>query len=97
MLRHIALAVTDTSAEAIAPTLAALESPFQLALHQAEETANETLDELLSEGKRPLIVKVNLSLRNRELTSEAEVDSLLAEIRKRLLEQIAAGARVRIL
>jgi hypothetical protein len=97
VLRHLALAVTDTSAEAIAPSLEALGTPFQLALHQAEETANETLDEILSEGKRPLIVKVDLSLRNRELTSEAEVDSLLQEIRKRLLEQIAAGARVRIL
>ncbi len=54
------------------------------------------MDEILSAGQRPLIVKVDLSLRNRELTTEAEVDGLLAEIRKRLLEQIEAGARVRI-
>jgi hypothetical protein len=36
-------------------------------------------------------------LRNREIATESEVESLLGEIRKRLLEQIAAGARVRIL
>jgi len=40
---------------------------------------------------------VDLSLRNREIATAAEVDSLLEEIRMRLLEQIAAGARVRIL
>jgi len=97
VLRPIALALTETTVGAVAPALAALESPFLLALHQAEETANETLDEILSAGQRPLIVKVDLSLRNRELTTEAEVDGLLQEIRKRLMEQIKAGVRVRIL
>jgi dihydroorotate dehydrogenase len=89
--------MTSTTAEAVAPTLAALDAPFVLALQQAEESANELLDEILSEGERPLIVKVDLSLRNREIATAAEVDSLLEEIRMRLLEQIAAGARVRIL
>jgi hypothetical protein len=97
VLRPLALAMTSTTAEAVAPTLAALDAPFVLALQQAEETANELLDEILSEGERPLIVKVDLSLRNREIATESEVESLLGEIRKRLLEQIAAGARVRIL
>jgi hypothetical protein len=97
VLRPIALAPTNTTAEAVAPTLAALDAPFVLALHQAEETANELLDEILSAGKRPLIVRVDLSLRNREIATVAEVNTLLEEIRKRLLEQIAAGARVRIL
>ena len=97
VLRPMALALTDTTAEAVAPTLVALDSPFVLALHQAEETANELLDEILSAGQRPLIVKVDLSLHNREIATAAEVDTLLEEIRKRLLEQIAAGARVRIL
>jgi broad specificity phosphatase PhoE len=89
--------MTSTTAEAVAPTLTALGAPFFSALQEAEETANELLDEILSEGERPLIVKVDLSLRNREIATEAEVDSLLGEIRKRLLAQIAAGARVRIL
>ena len=97
VLRPIALAMTSTTAEAIAPTLAALKDPFRLALQSAEEEANETLDQILSEGARPLIVKVDLSLRNREITSEAEVNTLVEEIRRRLLEQVHAGARVRLL
>jgi len=97
VLRPIALAVTNTTAEAVAPPLKALKDAFRLALQNAEEQANETLDEILSEGEKPLIVKVDLSIRNREVTTEAEVDTLVEEIRKRLLEQVKSGARVRIL
>lgn len=39
---------------------------------------------------------MNLDQRHRELHSEADVEALLDEIRKRLLEQIRAGARVRL-
>ena len=49
-----------------------------------------------SEGERPLIVKVDLGLRNREVGTEAEVESLVENIRERLLEQVRAGQRVRI-
>ena len=94
VLRPIALALTDTSESAIAPSLAALRDPFSLALERAEYDANELLDSLLSDKK--LIVKVKLGLRNRELATEADVDALVAEIRERLLVQIAAGARIRL-
>ncbi len=94
VLRPIALALTDTSEAAIAPTLTALRDPFTLALKRAEDEANERLDALLSDKK--LIVKVDLKLRNRELKAEEDVDALLAEIRERLLTQIAAGARIRL-
>jgi hypothetical protein len=97
VLRPIVLAMTSTTAEAVAPTPAALKDPFRLALQSAEEEANETLDQILSEGTRPLIVKVDLSLRNREITTEVEVNTLVEEIRRRLLEQVHAGARVRLL
>ena len=43
-------AVTDTTAEAIAPPLTALEDPFRLALQRAEDQANDLLDEILSDG-----------------------------------------------
>ena len=46
---------------------------------------------------RPLIARVDLSLRNREVATEAEVRALVEEIRERLLEQVRAGARVRLL
>jgi hypothetical protein len=41
-------------------------------------------------------VKVDLGIRNREVGTEAEVESLVENIRERLLEQVRAGQRVRI-
>lgn len=67
-----------------------------LVLQRSEGEANERLDEILSAGNKPLIVRVDLSLRNRELTSEADVEALVTEVRERLLEQIHAGVRVRL-
>lgn len=97
VLRPLAGAVTDTTAEAVAPTLASLKDPFTLALKRAEDQANDLLDEILSDGKKPLITRVDLKLRNREVATEADVKSLVDEIEKRLLEQVRAGARVRLL
>jgi hypothetical protein len=69
---------------------APLKDTFVLALQRAEAEANERLDEILSAGDKPLIVKVDLSLRNRELTSEADVEAFVKEVRERLLEQYEA-------
>ncbi len=96
VLRPIALALTDTTAEAIAPPLVALKDPFTLALRRAEEEANERLDELLSEGDKPLIRKVDLGLRNRELKTTADIDVLIDEIRQRLVEQLGEDGNIRI-
>lgn len=97
VLRPIALAMTDTTAEAIAPPLVALKDPFSLALKRAVDQANDLLDEILSGGDKPLITRVDLRLRNREVATEADIEALLNEIKIRLLEQIRAGARVRLL
>ena len=97
VLRPFALAVTDTTVEAIAPPLVALEDPFTLALGRAEDQANDLLDEISSEGEKPLIARVDLRLRNREVASEADIEALVEEIKSRLLEQVSAGARVRLL
>lgn len=97
VLRPIKLAETDTTAEAIAPGLEALHTEFLHDLDEAEASANDLLDEILSQGQQPVIVKVDLSLRNREITTTDEVETLLDEIRKRLLEQVEAGVRVRLL
>lgn len=96
VLRPIAEAVTNTSPEAIAPTLILLREHFKLQLQTAEEQANNRLDEILSAGSQPLISRIDLRLRNRELSTEAELDALLLEIQQRLLEPLRAGARVRI-
>jgi hypothetical protein len=97
VLRPIVQAVTDTTSEAAAPTLVDLKDPFVLALTRAEDQANELLDEILSEGEKPLITRVDLHLHNREVATEADVQALVDEIKERLLEQIRAGVRVRLL
>ncbi len=96
VLRPLATAVTDTTAEAVGPELAALKDPFLLALRRAEDLANDHLDELLARGDKPLIARVDLRLHNREVATEADVEALVSEIRTRLLEQVRAGARVRL-
>lgn len=96
VLRPLATVTTNTTAEAIAPALSALRDPFFLALRRAEDLANERLDELLSQGHRPLIARVDLHLRNREVASLADIEALLHEIRSRLLEHVRSGAKVRL-
>ena len=97
VLKPLTGAVTDTTAEAIAPPLTALGDPVTLALQRAEVEANDLLDEMLSTGDRPLITPVDLNLHGREVATADEVRALVEEIRARLLEHVAAGARVRLL
>ena len=89
--------VTAPTVAAIAPTLVALRDAFTLALQRAEDEANERLDQLLSEGSKPLVVRLDLGLRSREVATEPEVDALVAEVRNRLLEQVRQGKRVRLI
>jgi hypothetical protein len=96
VLRPIHEAMTDTDADAIAPSLTALRDSFQVALQRAENVANERLDELLSEGEKPMIQRVSLGLRNRELRSAEDVKALLDEIEQRVLPLVESGSRVRL-
>ena len=90
-------AADNTTPAAIAPALSQLQDPFILRLQRAEVEANEKLDKLLSEGDKPLIVPMDLSLHNREIKTEADVDALVNEIRERLMQQVKSGQRVRLL
>jgi hypothetical protein len=94
--RPISSALNDTTVDAVAPALKELDDPFLLRLGRGEDEANERLDEILSEGEQPLVQKVDLQLRNRELTTEADVTALVDEIRTKLMEHIIAGTRVRL-
>ena len=89
---------TETEAEAVAPDLAALDAPFQVALARAAEEAGVRLDELLSQGDRPVIRRFVLAegLRDRELATEADVDAVLSQLRERLLMQLQAGVKLRL-
>jgi hypothetical protein len=96
VLRILNQAPDDTSVQAVAPVLSDLRDRFTLRLHQAEESANDKLDEILSAGNKPLVKKISLHLNNREVKNEADVDALLAEIRLQLIEQLNNGVRIRI-
>jgi MoxR-like ATPase len=96
ILRPMASVITDTTSEAIAPPLRSLKESFEITVERAEDEANDRLDRILSEGKNPLIVRIDLSLKNRELKSESDVEALLDEIRERLLEQVRSGAHIRL-
>ncbi len=98
VLRPITEALTETTPEAVAPALVDLKDPFLLTLSRAEDTANTRLDDILSKGDAPLIVRLNLSstLRNREITTATEVEALVVEIRDRLMQHVAEEKRVRL-
>jgi hypothetical protein len=78
--------------------LVELKDPFSLRLLNAEEEANARLDELLSTGEKPLIVRCNLSatIRNREITTIADIDGLVDEIRNRLTPLVQDKKRIRL-
>ncbi len=83
--------------EALQPTLASLRDGYQAKLTRALEEANNRLDQVLSEGDKPVIRKVRANLQNREIKDSEELEQLLAELRVRVLEQLQAGARVRLI
>lgn len=96
VLRPIAAAVTTTGDDAVAPSLRELHDTFIVSLARAETDAQATLDEILSEGEKPVIVQCELGLRNRHLASEPELEALLADIRDRVLPHLRSGKRVRL-
>lgn len=96
VLRPLADVLTDTTAEAIAPTLVELRDRFTSRVHGAEDLANERLDDALSEGPDNQVVKVESHLRGREVDSRAQLDVLLKELEERIGAHVDRGARVRI-
>ena len=94
VLRPIAEARTETSAEAVAPPLSALGKPWLTQLKEALDEANARLDALLS--ARRVVRPLSLGVTGREVETEAEVDALLTELRSRLMEHVRAGVRVRV-
>lgn len=96
VLRPIALAVTNTTPEAVAPAISDLKDPFILALKRAEDEANDLLDGLLSEGSQPVIRRLDLRLHNREIKNTDDVIALVEEIKALLLEQLSSGSHVQL-
>ena len=96
VLRPFDAAQSDTTAEAIYPTLASLEDPFLIRLARAEEEANDLLDAILSQSDDVVVERIDLGLQNRELKTEEDVKALVSEVEDRLLTKVRAGVRVRL-
>ena len=95
VLRPIAVALPNTTEEAVSPALIDLRGAH-IALARAEEDANENLDKILSEGDEPQVRKVAVRLRNREIKSQADLDTVIDEIRSRVEPELREGRRVRL-
>lgn len=96
VLRPIADVLVDTTAEAIAPTLVELRDRFASRIHQAEEQANERLDDELSRRTEQQVVKVEIHLRGREVADRDQLRAILKELEDRIGPLVDRRVRVRI-
>ena len=103
VLRSISEVLMDTTAEAISPTVMEVRDRFASRIHQAEETANDRLDEELSkepEGAptqpRVPVVKVETRLRGREIANREQLQAVFKELEDQIGPLLDQGARVRI-
>jgi hypothetical protein len=95
VLRPIGNALWDTSADAIAPSLAELRDQFPARLERAVLEANDLLDRELEKDEGPVVAKVAMSLRGREITDDSDLEALLAEIRERIEPLLGEKKRIR--
>lgn len=96
VLRPIADALVISDQDAISPGLDQLRDAFERALPIAEREADDRLDAILSEGAKRLVRKVSHNLANREVDDIAELDRTLSELRERVVVELTAGHRVRL-
>lgn len=95
-LRPIADALVLTDDVAVSPAIDQLRDAFDRALPSAEREADDRLDAILSEGSKRLLRKLPHNLGNRELGDGADLDRALGELRERMMIELAAGHRVRL-
>lgn len=96
VLRPIADALVNTDEAAVSPGLDQLRDGFERALPIAEREADERLDAIRSEGTCRLVRKVSHNLGNREVADADELERALGELRARVMVELAAGHRVRL-
>jgi hypothetical protein len=96
VLRPIAEAMVDTTAEALAPTLVELRDRFSGRIGQAVDLANDRLDEELSRKTETQVVRVESHIRGMEVTNREQLKGLLNELEERIGPHLDRGARVRI-
>lgn len=98
VLKPITDAQLDTTAEAVSPTLVEVRDRFTSRIRQAEETANDLLDEELA--KRPddrPVVKFESGLRAVEIENRDQLRTVIATLEERIGHLLDQGHRVRII
>ena len=81
---------------AVSPGLDQLRDAFDRALPIAEREADDRLDAILSQGSQRMLRKVTHNLGNREVGDAEELDRALGDLRERVLVELVAGHRVRL-
>ncbi|MBF2017477.1 MAG: hypothetical protein IGS23_20170 [Rivularia sp. T60_A2020_040] len=96
-MRPIQQASSDTTADAIYPSLLKLKDTAAIKIKSAEATANSILDHVLSEETQEEIIQLSLNLSGREISTPEDVEVLVSQIKERLLAQLKANTRIRII
>ncbi len=97
VLRPIQQASSDTTADAIYPSLLKLKDTAAIQIQSAEAKANTILDNVLSEETKEEIIQLSLNLSGREISTPEDVEVLVNQIKERLLAQLKANTRIRII
>jgi hypothetical protein len=96
VFRSVQEATYDTTQDALYPSLLELKDSALIKLQKAETTANNRLDDVLSEVTEDQVVQLPLNLSGREVSTEEEVDALVNQLRDRLLAQLKPNTRIRL-
>jgi hypothetical protein len=96
VLRPVAEALFDTTADAVAPALADLQARFPQRLAAAEELAQERLDDAIAKLTESQVVKLEAGLRGREIKSRDELKTVLRELEERIGAELDQGRRIRL-
>ncbi len=96
VFRPIGRALTQTTADDVAPGLTELRVEFLDRLNRAAEEAENRLDELIEAKDQKPVVNVELNLRGREISRPEELEAVIDELRERVGAQLALGKKVRL-
>lgn len=96
VLRPLAEALWNTTADALAPPLLDLRDRFPERLARAVEEAEERLDQAQPRDVHP-VVKVKLPVHGREIQTREQLKAVLKEVEERILPYLDGKTRVRVL
>ncbi len=96
VFKPIAMALSGSGADAVAPPLLDLRDGFIARLQQATTEAESLLDDLISSKDNKPFVRVDLNLRGREIANSDDLKRVVKELEERVTEQLELGHKVRL-